>query len=74
MKHSHLSIRDRVMQLKLSVVNDSGGFPSRSLAGALLFCALYGFKAATLGVNRALGPKYYNMNGIWALRPYYLGP
>ena len=21
-----------------------------------------------------LGPKYYNMNGIWALKPYYLGP
>ena len=24
--------------------------------------------------NRALGPKYYNINGIWALKPYYLGP
>ena len=23
---------------------------------------------------RALGPKYYNMNGICALKPYYLGP
>ena len=22
----------------------------------------------------ALGPKYYNVNGIWALKPYYLGP
>ena len=21
-----------------------------------------------------LGPKYYNVNGIWALKPYYLGP
>ena len=21
-----------------------------------------------------LGPKYYNLNGIWALKPYYLGP
>ena len=21
-----------------------------------------------------LGPKYYNINGIWALKPYYLGP
>ena len=21
-----------------------------------------------------LGPKYYNVNGIWALNPYYLGP
>ena len=24
--------------------------------------------------NRALGPKYYSINGIWALKPYYLGP
>ena len=24
--------------------------------------------------NRVLEPKYYNMNGIWALKPYYLGP
>ena len=21
-----------------------------------------------------LGPKYYNINSIWALKPYYLGP
>ena len=24
--------------------------------------------------NRVLGPKYYNINGIWALKPCYLGP
>ena len=24
--------------------------------------------------NRVLGPKYYNIIGIWALKPYYLGP
>ena len=24
--------------------------------------------------NTASGPKYYNMNGIWALKPYHLGP
>ena len=24
--------------------------------------------------NRALGPNYYNVNGIWALKPWYLGP
>ena len=24
--------------------------------------------------NRVLGPKYYNINSIWALKPYYLGP
>ena len=24
--------------------------------------------------KRVLGPKYYNINGIWALNPYYLGP
>ena len=24
--------------------------------------------------NRALGHKYYTINGIWALKPYYLGP
>ena len=24
--------------------------------------------------NRALGPKYYEYYGIWALRPHYLGP
>ena len=24
--------------------------------------------------NRVSGPKYYNINGIWALTPYYLGP
>ena len=24
--------------------------------------------------NRVLGPKYYNVNGIWALKPCYLGP
>ena len=24
--------------------------------------------------NTALGPKYYNINGIWALKPHYLGP
>ena len=24
--------------------------------------------------NRALGPKYYTINGIWALKPYHLGP
>ena len=24
--------------------------------------------------NRASGPKYYHINGIWTLKPYYLGP
>ena len=24
--------------------------------------------------NGALGPKYYNINGIWALKPHNLGP
>ena len=24
--------------------------------------------------SRVLGPKYYNINGIWALKHYYLGP
>ena len=24
--------------------------------------------------NRVLGPKYININGICALKPYYLGP
>ena len=24
--------------------------------------------------NRALGPTYYSINGIWALKPYDLGP
>ena len=24
--------------------------------------------------NRGLGFKYYNINGIWALKPYHLGP
>ena len=24
--------------------------------------------------NRVLGPKYYTINGIWALKHYYLGP
>ena len=24
--------------------------------------------------QQVLGPKYYNMNGIWALKPTYLGP
>ena len=24
--------------------------------------------------NRVLGPKYYNINGIWALKTYYLAP
>ena len=24
--------------------------------------------------NRVLGPKYYNIDGIWALKPYYFGP
>ena len=24
--------------------------------------------------NRVFGPKYNNTNGIWALKPYYLGP
>ena len=24
--------------------------------------------------NRVSGPKYYNINGIWALKPHYLGP
>ena len=35
-------------------------------------------KAAPLGSkdpnNGVLGPKYYDINGIWALNPYYLGP
>ena len=26
------------------------------------------------GKELGLGPKYYNMNGIWALKPYSLGP
>ena len=26
------------------------------------------------GVSRVLGPKYYSTYGIWALKPYYLGP
>ena len=25
-------------------------------------------------INGVLGPKYYNLNGIWALKPYNLGP
>ena len=24
--------------------------------------------------DRVLGPKYHNINGIWDLKPYYLGP
>ena len=24
--------------------------------------------------NKVLGPKYYTINGIWALKPYDLGP
>ena len=24
--------------------------------------------------NGVLGPKYHNVCGIWALKPYYLGP
>ena len=24
--------------------------------------------------NRVFGPKYYNINSIWALKPYYLAP
>ena len=24
--------------------------------------------------SMVLGPKYYNINGIWALKPHYLGP
>ena len=24
--------------------------------------------------NRVSGPNYYNLTGIWALKPYYLGP
>ena len=24
--------------------------------------------------NQVLGPKYYNIHGIWALKPFYLGP
>ena len=24
--------------------------------------------------NKVLGPKYYGVNGIWALKPHYLGP
>ena len=24
--------------------------------------------------GRVLGPKCYNISGIWALKPYYLGP
>ena len=24
--------------------------------------------------NKVLGPKHYNVNGIWALKPYSLGP
>ena len=42
---------------------------------------LYPFRVSSLGFrvsndpnNRALGPKYCNINGIWALNPYYLGP
>ena len=39
------------------------------------FCVVcpYGFKDPN---NRILGPKYYNINGIWALKPiiWVLGP
>ena len=24
--------------------------------------------------NGVVGPEYYNMNGIWSLKPYYWGP
>ena len=24
--------------------------------------------------NRASGPNYSNIHGVWALKPYYLGP
>ena len=24
--------------------------------------------------SEVLWPKYYNVNGVWALKPYYLGP
>ena len=27
-----------------------------------------------VNLRRVLGPKYYNMKGIWDVKPYYLGP
>ena len=36
---------------------------------------IYGDYIRVQGPNkRVLGPKYYNIIGIWTLKPYYLGP
>ena len=40
-------------------------------AGDLILLGSYGSKGSNNGV---LGPRYYNIHGIWGLEPYYLGP
>ena len=37
----------------------------------IVFLSLRGSKDPN---KRVLGPKYYNINGIWALKPYYFSP
>ena len=39
-----------------------------------LDCALIHPKGPRTQTIRVLGPKYYTVNRIWALKPYYLGP
>ena len=36
--------------------------------------SLYRMLGAKTQIMRVLGPKYYNVNGIWVVKPYYLGP
>ena len=55
--------------IKVSVSTVSiGGFPRQFL------CVNPIPKGPRTQIMGVLGPKYHNINGIWALNPYYLGP
>ena len=45
--------------------------PFKGVLGEYLGFRVKGPRTQIIGV---LGPKCYNINGIWALKPYYLGP
>ena len=68
-----VSIRIRVLPSKRSPNYCLVATVENSSNGSMIEGGLrpYGSKDPN---NRVLGPKYYNSNGIWALKPCYLGP
>ena len=68
MPYAHIGRSGGAFHQGVAVVN----FPAPTSATILAACLLT--EESKDPNNRVLGPKYCNINGIWALKHYYLGP